>query len=150
MACSLARISVRAVAPHPHLGSRLCAPRSVAMSRLLDRLSTRRKLFDSTSKQAIHVVRGVSLLTRVRFRLSFFVAACHAAQHLAPDRVLSAIKAIRMLFAQLTAKCSDAERSKIILENFPGRSPKTKTPLVGAAFTFSMSVTASPQLTPSP
>src|SRR4029453_12257305 len=36
--------------------------------RLLDRLSAVRKLFDSTSKQAIHVVRGVSLLTRVRIR----------------------------------------------------------------------------------
>jgi hypothetical protein len=116
------------------------------MSRLLDSLSTRRKLFDVTSKQAIHVVRGVSLLTRVGIRFSLVVVACDAAQHLAPDRVPGPIKANRMSFALLTTKCSDAIRLKIFLEDFLLLSPKTKTPLVGAAFTFPVSASFTPSL----
>jgi hypothetical protein len=116
------------------------------MSRVLDRLSARRKLFDSTSKQAIHVVRGVSVLTRVRNRFSLFVFAIGTAQHLAPDRALGSIKGNRMSFALLATKCSDAIRLKFFLEDFLSLSPKKKTPLVGAAFTFSASSSFTPSL----
>jgi hypothetical protein len=52
-----------------------------------------------------------------------------------------------MLFAQLATKCSEKNRSKKKLGEFSGRSPKNKTPLQGAAFTFTAAVTP---VTPSP
>jgi hypothetical protein len=51
-----------------------------------------------------------------------------------------------MEVAQLATKCSAAIRLKFFLEDFLPWSPKKKTPLVGAAFTFS-EVTL---ITPSP
>ncbi len=51
--CSLVRLSSEVVAPPPHLGSRLYAPRSVAMSRLLDRLFEPRKQLAAQRKQLI-------------------------------------------------------------------------------------------------
>jgi hypothetical protein len=75
-----------------------------------------RKRFDSTSKRAIHLVSGASVLTRLRIRFSAFVASCDAAQHLAADRVRSPIKGNRMSFALLATKCSDAIRLIIFLQ----------------------------------
>ena len=118
------------------------------MSGVLDRLFAARKHFALGLKQAIHVVRGVSLLTRVGIRLSLSLVASDAAQHLAPDRWPGPIKGNRMLFALLTTKCSDAIRSKFFLEDFLLSSPKKKTPLVGAAFTLADADTRTS--TPSP
>lgn len=73
---SLVGHAARKEAPIPRRGSRLGAPRSVAMTGLLDSLPTTRKRIDYASKHAIQDVLCASRLTtrRNRFRLEHRVA----------------------------------------------------------------------------
>src|SRR3981081_3297206 len=68
---SLVRVSGEEEAPRLRLGSRLSAPRPVAMNRLLDRLARVRKRFTRPTPHAIHDVLCVSRLTSPRIRFSF-------------------------------------------------------------------------------
>ena len=71
VALSLVRLCSEEEAPRPRLGSRLSAPRPVAMCRLLDRLPELRKCFERTTPHAIHDVPRVTRLTSSRNRFSF-------------------------------------------------------------------------------
>lgn len=68
---SLVGHAARKVAPIPRRGSRLGAPRSVAMTGLLDSLPTTRKRIDCASKHAIQDVLCASRLTTCRNRFRF-------------------------------------------------------------------------------
>ena len=65
---SLVGHAARKVAPIPRRGSRLGAPRSVAMGRLLDRLPSTRKHLGDASNNTIQDVPCVTRLTTCRFR----------------------------------------------------------------------------------
>src|SRR5580704_10041453 len=74
---SLVRVFGEEEAPRLRLGSRLSAPRPVAMGRLLDRLGELRKRFTQTTPHAIHDVLGATRLTSLWIRFSFACVARH-------------------------------------------------------------------------